>query len=67
MTSIPGRRPQRVRHELRFRMLTVQQVETLSPHMVRVTLGGDELAGFHSPGFDDLSVVRTFGTTWGVD
>lgn len=48
-----SRRPQRVRHELRFRMLMVQRVETLSPHMLRITLGGDELEGFVSSGFDD--------------
>jgi NADPH-dependent ferric siderophore reductase len=47
------RRPRRVRHELRFRMLTVQRVEQLSPHMMRITFGGDELDGFVSLGFDD--------------
>ncbi|VVE35616.1 NADPH-dependent ferric siderophore reductase [Pandoraea aquatica] len=47
------RTPQRVRHELRFRLLEVRSVETLTPHMLRVTLGGDDLEGFHSPGFDD--------------
>lgn len=47
------RTPQRVRHELRFRLLEVRGVETLTPHMLRVTLGGDDLEGFNSPGFDD--------------
>ena len=47
------RRPRRVRHELRFRLLEVLKAEKLTPHMIRVTLGGDELEGFHSPGFDD--------------
>ena len=47
------RRPQRVRHELRFRLLEVRHVERLTSHMVRVTLGGSDLEGFHSPGFDD--------------
>ncbi|MCP8897439.1 siderophore-interacting protein [Shinella daejeonensis] len=47
------RRPQRVRHELRFRLIEVQHVERLTAQMVRVTLGGSELEGFHSPGFDD--------------
>ncbi|CAM5761643.1 NADPH-dependent ferric-chelate reductase [Labrys miyagiensis] len=47
------RRPRRVRHELRFRLLEVQQVESLTPRMIRITLGGRELEGFHSPGFDD--------------
>lgn len=44
---------QRVRHELRRRTLTVQRAERITPHCIRVTLAGDELAGFHSPGFDD--------------
>lgn len=47
------RRAQRVRHELRFRMLKVQAVEPLSPHMVRVIFESEELEGFVSPGFDD--------------
>jgi NADPH-dependent ferric siderophore reductase len=47
------RAPQRVRHELRLRTLTVRHAERITPHCVRVTLAGDELAGFHSPGFDD--------------
>ncbi len=47
------RRPRRVRHELRFRLLEVRQAERLAPHMVRITLGGNELDGFTSPGFDD--------------
>lgn len=45
--------PHRVRHELRFRRLTVQAVQRVTPHLIRVTLAGDELAGFTSPGFDD--------------
>ncbi|MCI3208841.1 MULTISPECIES: siderophore-interacting protein [Pandoraea] len=49
----PDRTPQRVRHELRFRLLEVRNIETLTPNMLRVTLGGDDLAGFTSPGFDD--------------
>jgi NADPH-dependent ferric siderophore reductase len=47
------RTPQRVRHELRMRRLEVRSVESLTPHMLRVTLGGDDLEGFRSPGFDD--------------
>lgn len=43
----------RVRHELRWRMLTVERVVKVAPSMVRVTLVGDELAGFHSAAFDD--------------
>ncbi|RZL61299.1 MAG: siderophore-interacting protein [Variovorax sp.] len=52
-TTIPDRTPRRVRHELRFRRLEVRAVERVTPHLVRVTLGGDALEGFHSPGFDD--------------
>ena len=47
------RAPQRVRHTLRFRVLDVSRVERITPHLVRVTLGGDALEGFTSPGFDD--------------
>ena len=49
----PDRTPQRVRHTLRFRVLDVVAVERVTPHLVRVTLGGDALEGFTSPGFDD--------------
>ena len=44
---------QRVRHPLRFRQLQVSQVERLTPHLVRITLAGDDLDGFVSLGFDD--------------
>lgn len=33
----------------RFRLLEVRRVERLMPRMVRVILGGDELAGFEAP------------------
>jgi NADPH-dependent ferric siderophore reductase len=52
-TLLPDRTPQRVRHTLRFRELIVQAVQRVTPHLVRVTLGGDALEGFTSPGFDD--------------
>jgi NADPH-dependent ferric siderophore reductase len=45
--------PQRVRHPLRFRLLQVSRVERLTPHLVRLTLAGDDLEGFASLGFDD--------------
>ncbi len=51
--TLPDRTPQRVRHTLRFRALTVQAVQRVTPHLVRVMLGGDDLEGFTSPGFDD--------------
>lgn len=53
----PDRTPRRVRHELRFRQLQVKAVRRMTPHLVRVTLTGDELAGFHSPGFDDHAKI----------
>ncbi|WP_374625540.1 siderophore-interacting protein [Pandoraea sp.] len=52
-TVVPDRTPQRVRHALRLRVLEVRNVEPLTPHMLRVTLGDDDLEGFTSPGFDD--------------
>ena len=51
MTDAP--RVQRVRHEVRRRKLAVRRIERLPAGMVRVVLGGDELAGFTSLGFDD--------------
>jgi NADPH-dependent ferric siderophore reductase len=43
----------RVRHSPRFRMLTVARVRDLTPRMRRITLTGEDLAGFVSSGFDD--------------
>lgn len=43
----------RIRHPLRFRRLTVMSVSRMTPHLIRVILGGDELEGFTSVGFDD--------------
>ncbi|OGN49235.1 MAG: NADPH-dependent ferric siderophore reductase [Caulobacterales bacterium RIFOXYB1_FULL_67_16] len=45
--------PRRVRHELKFRTLTVVSVEDLSPTYRRIVLGGEDLDGFVSLGFDD--------------
>lgn len=44
---------QRVRHEVRMRILTVVKVTTLTPHMVRITVQGPELEGFPSASPDD--------------
>lgn len=52
-TASPDRRAQRVRHPLRFRRLSVLRTEQPTPHLIRITLGGPELEGFLSPGFDD--------------
>ncbi|PLC06909.1 NADPH-dependent ferric siderophore reductase [Variovorax sp. RO1] len=51
--NTPDRTPRRVRHELRFRQLTVKTVQRMTPHLIRITLTGDALEGFTSPGFDD--------------
>ncbi len=53
LNHTPDRTAQRVRHELRQRRLVVVQTQRLTPHMIRITLGGPDLAGFTSPGFDD--------------
>jgi NADPH-dependent ferric siderophore reductase len=44
---------QRVRHEVRMRILTVVKVVELTPHMVRITVRGPELEGFPSASPDD--------------
>jgi NADPH-dependent ferric siderophore reductase len=46
------RSPRRVRHQPRRRTLTVERVDKIAAHMIRVTLAGD-LEGFVSLGFDD--------------
>jgi NADPH-dependent ferric siderophore reductase len=53
MTTTASRTARRVRHELRFRLLQVLRVERPTPHVRRIILGGAELAGFTSAGFDD--------------
>ena len=53
-TGVPdGRLPKRQRHKVALRRLDVLRVTDLSPSMRRVTLGGPELEGFISLGFDD--------------
>ena len=47
------RRVERVRHELKRRVLTVKNVETLTPHFRRITLADDSLSDFVSASFDD--------------
>ncbi|UPG92899.1 siderophore-interacting protein [Luteibacter aegosomatissinici] len=44
---------QRMRHDVRMRLLTVVKVKELTPHMVRITVQGPELAGFPSASPDD--------------
>lgn len=43
----------RVRFATRFRLLEVRRVLAIDPDFVRITLAGDELAGFESASFDD--------------
>jgi ferric-chelate reductase (NADPH) len=51
------RYPQRVRNDLRFRELTVLRVERPSAGFQRIVLGGEQLEGFSSRGFDDHTKV----------
>lgn len=44
---------ERVRYELKRRVLTVQAVEQVNPFYVRITLTGDDLADFESVGVTD--------------
>lgn len=48
-----NRAPQRVRNELRFRQLTVTAKTNVADSFWRIEFGGEDLAGFISPGFDD--------------
>lgn len=43
----------RVHHEIKRRELKVLHVERVSPHFLRITLGGEALSDFNSPAFDD--------------
>jgi len=47
------RRVERVRHELKRRELTVQAVETPTPHFRRITFRDESLSDFVSASFDD--------------
>ena len=44
---------QRVRHPLKMRLLHVVRTRMLTPHLVAVTFGGEDLADFVSSSFDD--------------
>jgi hypothetical protein len=43
----------RVRHDTKLRLLEVKSVGRITPKMLRITVGGDELAGFVSAAHDD--------------
>jgi NADPH-dependent ferric siderophore reductase len=55
----------RVRHQLKFRLAQVKRVQPLTPHLVRVTLGGDDLNDFESASFDDH--IKVFFPPPGAD
>jgi NADPH-dependent ferric siderophore reductase len=44
---------QRVRHPLKMRLIKVLRTHKVSPQLLRVTLGGEDLADFVSGSFDD--------------
>lgn len=50
---MPNHEHRMLRHPVVLRTLDVLRVERLTEHMQRVTLGGDELCGFHSAAPDD--------------
>lgn len=53
-TSIPNPLAvERVRHEIKVRRLTVQRIDTVSPHFLRVRFAGEALRDFVSASFDD--------------
>lgn len=60
-----ARTPRRVRHELKTRLVEVREVSNISPKMLRVVLGGDQLAGFVSAAHDDH--VKVFFPLAGED
>lgn len=43
----------RVRHPLKLRLLRVSRVQPVTPHLLRIVLGGEDLADFVSASFDD--------------
>ncbi|PTL80888.1 siderophore-interacting protein [Vitiosangium sp. GDMCC 1.1324] len=53
MMTQPERAYRRGPFPVKFRLLEVRRVNRITPHMIRVTLGGDELEGFQSEGADD--------------
>ncbi|MFD1695749.1 siderophore-interacting protein [Roseibium aestuarii] len=61
--SLP--RSERISIELKRRELTVSAHELFTPHMLRITLTGEDLSDFQSPGFDDN--VKLFLTVPGPD
>ncbi|MCQ9616039.1 siderophore-interacting protein [Paenalcaligenes niemegkensis] len=44
---------EKIQHPIKTRLLTVKRISDLNPSMRRITLTGDDLAGFYSAAFDD--------------
>jgi NADPH-dependent ferric siderophore reductase len=55
----------RVRHPLKFRLVQVSRVESLTPHLARITFTGDDLRDFTSASFDDH--IKVFFPEPGAD
>lgn len=51
--NAPARFTERVRHELKFRIATVERAERISPKMARVVVSSPDLVGFKSLAYDD--------------
>lgn len=51
--SLAPHRIERVRHETKRRLLTVDRVTHVTPNMIRVTFKGEDLEGFLSASYDD--------------
>jgi NADPH-dependent ferric siderophore reductase len=53
VSSTKERVARRVRHETKMRLLQVRDVQHITPKMVRIVVGGDDLKGFISAAHDD--------------
>jgi NADPH-dependent ferric siderophore reductase len=53
MSNRPDLAVTRVRHPLKFRLLQVKHLHTVTPHLLRVTFTGEDLQDFQSSSFDD--------------
>ena len=52
-TATLDKKPYRVRHHLKFRIVTVQEVLQISPSLIRIVFQGEDLTDFKSDSFDD--------------
>ena len=67
-TTIASAAPiKRVRYDVRARRLTVVHVEPVTPAMLRITFGGDDLIDSDSRSFDDhIKLLLPGGATVGA-